>query len=64
MDKKFLEDLKESKARVALLIEGTEWKKLGLDGVLFVNKPRYALARLNNLFEESDFENEFHHFLT
>ena len=52
LNKNFFDDLKTSDAKVALLVEGTNWKDLGLRGVLLVKKPRYALARINSLFEE------------
>ncbi len=53
MSNRFLEDLKIGAARVALLIEGTNWIDYGLDGALFIKRPRYAVARINSLFEES-----------
>lgn len=49
---KFFGDLKESSAKVALLPSGTDWQDFGLSGVLLVEKPKYALARVNSLFEE------------
>ena len=53
LNEKFFEDLNVSDAKVALLLSGTKWMDLGLSGALFVKKPRYALARINSLFEES-----------
>lgn len=50
MDPKFLEGLIESKARVAIVPEGTDWQALGLDAAIFVPHPRYALSGVNNLF--------------
>ena len=52
LNKNFYDDLKTSKAKVALLPAGTDWKELGLSGVLLVEKTRYALAQINSLFEE------------
>ena len=52
LNEKFCSDLKVSNAKVALLIEGTNWQELGLSGVLLVKNPRYALAQVNALFEE------------
>ena len=56
MSPKFLNDLTMSDARVAALNEGTDWRQLGLDGALFVKRPRYAVAQVNSLFEKSEFE--------
>ena len=53
MSNSFLEDLKIGAARAALLIEGTNWMEYGLDGALFIKRPRYAVAQINSLFEES-----------
>ena len=53
MDESFLSELKFGYARVALLLEGTDWKGLGLKGALFVKRSRYAIAQINSLFEES-----------
>ena len=51
LSKKFFEDLKVSDAKVAILLKGANWQELGLSGVLLVEKPRYALAKINSLFE-------------
>ena len=56
MTNSFLEDLKIGAARAALLIEGTNWKALDLDGALFIKRPRYAVAQINSLFEVPSFE--------
>ncbi len=55
MNAKFIHELKAGNAKVALLMEGTDWKTLGLEGALFVKRARYAIARLNSLFEDTDF---------
>ena len=53
LNEKFFEDLTVSEAKVAVVLSGTNWMDLGLSGALFVQKPRYALARINSLFEEA-----------
>ena len=52
MDDKFLGDIKLGNAKTALLLEGSDWKSLNLEGALFVKRSRYAVAQVNNLFEE------------
>ncbi len=54
MSESYMEDLKTGKARTALLIDGTNWKDLGLEGALFVKRARYAVAQVNTLFEDTD----------
>ena len=56
MHENFLNDLKIGNARVALLMQGTNWKNLGLEGALFVKRSRYAIARINSLFNNFGFE--------
>ena len=56
MDKKFVQDLDKGEARTAIVMEGTDWKALGLDGALFVKQTRYTIARLSSLFEEAGIE--------
>ncbi len=50
MDPKFIANLAKGKARVAILPEGTDWKKLGLDAAVFAPHPRYVLSGVNQLF--------------
>jgi len=50
MNPKFLEALSSSKARVAIVPEGTDWQALGLEAAIFTPHPRYALSGVNNLF--------------
>ncbi len=52
MDPKYLDDLKNSKARAAILMENTDWRSLGLDGAILVSRARYALSGINSLFEK------------
>ncbi|MDG2474089.1 MAG: UDP-3-O-(3-hydroxymyristoyl)glucosamine N-acyltransferase [Paracoccaceae bacterium] len=56
MDEKFLKDVKLGDAKAALLLEGSDWKDLNLEGALFVKRSRYAVAQVNKLFEEHVFE--------
>lgn len=52
MDRDLLERLADTPARAAVVAEGSELPAAGrLDGVLFVARPRYALAILMELFE-------------
>ena len=51
-EKKYFEDVKSSDARVALFVEGTSWNGIGLEGALFVKRSRYAMAQINQLFDE------------
>jgi len=52
MESQFFDDLKNSKAKVALLINGTDWRALGLEGALFVDRSKYALSIVNDFFEK------------
>tara|TARA_A100001011_G_scaffold136458_1_gene143912 strand:- start:31 stop:1104 length:1074 start_codon:yes stop_codon:yes gene_type:complete len=52
MDKKFVGDLEQTNARVALVLEGTDWKKFGLQGALLVSGSRTALSEITGLFED------------
>lgn len=56
MGETFLKDLTFSKARAAILIDGTNWRDFGLEGVLLVQKTHYALAQINSLFQDSSSE--------
>jgi UDP-3-O-[3-hydroxymyristoyl] glucosamine N-acyltransferase len=42
----YAEGLAEGRARAAILWEGADWRALGLEAALFVQRPRLALARL------------------
>ena len=50
-DSKFFEDLRSGKAKAAVVLEGVDWKSLGLEGVLIVKRSRYALSMINSFFE-------------
>ena len=52
MDKRFLEDLKNSEADAALIKEGIDWKEFGLRGALVLGNSKYALSKITNLFKE------------
>ncbi len=46
MQPAYAEGLSSGRARAAILWEGADWRALGLDAALFVQRPRLALARL------------------
>jgi len=50
MDPKFLETLTASKARAAIVPEGTDWRALGLEAAIFAPHPRYVLSGVNQIF--------------
>lgn len=49
-DKNLLPLLKEGKARVAVISEGADFDTGLLDACIIVSRPRYAMAKLTNLF--------------
>ena len=51
MDEKFVGNLAQGRARVAILPEATEWQALGLKAAIFAPNPRYVLSGVNQLFE-------------
>ena len=46
MSERFADDLPKGSARAAILWEGADWRALGLEGAIFVPRPRYAMAHL------------------
>lgn len=46
-------DLRAGGAKVAVLWEGADWQALGLKGAIYVDRPRYAMARLTGVFERA-----------
>ena len=44
---KYVEQLKMGRASMALLAAGTNWKSLGLDAAILVERPRFAMAALS-----------------
>ncbi|MGR3539982.1 MAG: UDP-3-O-(3-hydroxymyristoyl)glucosamine N-acyltransferase [Hasllibacter sp.] len=46
MTERFAAGLAEGRARAAILWDGADWKALGLEGAIYVPRPRYAMAHL------------------
>jgi len=51
MAPKYAEGLSKGRARAAILWEGADWQALGLDGALYVQRPRVAMAHLSALVD-------------
>lgn len=51
MDSKYLDKIAEGRARAAIVPEGTDWRALGLEGAIFVTRPRLAMAGLSRAFD-------------
>ena len=51
MSEKYAAGLAQGAARVALLWEGADWQALGLEGAVFVTRPRLAMAGLSQAFD-------------
>jgi UDP-3-O-[3-hydroxymyristoyl] glucosamine N-acyltransferase len=51
MSEKYAAGLSQGSARVALLWEGADWEALGLEGAVFVARPRLAMAGLSKAFD-------------
>ena len=45
---KYVEELKVGQASIALLATGTNWKSLGLDAAILVERPRFAMATISS----------------
>lgn len=50
MDPDYADALERGAARAAVLWEGADWRALGLEAALFVERPRYAMAHVTHLF--------------
>jgi UDP-3-O-[3-hydroxymyristoyl] glucosamine N-acyltransferase len=50
MTPEFVEMLKGSDCRAAVLTKGTDWQDLGLDAAIFVERPRFAISRITETF--------------
>jgi UDP-3-O-[3-hydroxymyristoyl] glucosamine N-acyltransferase len=46
----FVEMLRDANCRAAVLTKGTDWQDLGLDAAIFVERPRFVISRLTELF--------------
>lgn len=51
MSPKYAEGLARGQARAAILWDGADWQALGLEGAVFVARPRLAMAHLSQLFD-------------
>ena len=46
----FVEMLRDANCRAAVLTKGTDWRDLGLDAAIFVERPRFAISRITETF--------------
>ena len=51
MQPAYAERLSEGRARAAILWEGADWRALGLEAALFVQRPRLAMAHLTRVLD-------------
>ncbi|WP_375261605.1 UDP-3-O-(3-hydroxymyristoyl)glucosamine N-acyltransferase [Palleronia sp.] len=51
MQPAYAERLSEGQARVAILWEGADWRAMGLEAALFVQRPRLAMAHLTSILD-------------
>lgn len=51
MQPAYAERLAEGRARAAILWEGADWRSLGLEAALFVQRPRLAMAHLTSILD-------------
>ncbi|MCV2865781.1 UDP-3-O-(3-hydroxymyristoyl)glucosamine N-acyltransferase [Defluviimonas sp. WL0075] len=51
MDPKYASGLSKGRARAAVLWEGADWGALGLEGAIFVPRPRYAMAGITRALD-------------
>ena len=57
ISKKYLHELKDTKASVALMFRGAEWQSFGLRAVLLPEEPRLKMAEIFNMYENNRNEN-------
>ena len=50
LEPNYIQQLKTTKARAAIVPFGFNWEKIGLDGVIFALKPKQTLLHLTNFF--------------
>ncbi len=61
MDAKYLPALAQGTARAAVVPEGTDWRALGLEAVIFAQRPRWAMAGVAELLDPGhDFGDGIH----
>jgi UDP-3-O-[3-hydroxymyristoyl] glucosamine N-acyltransferase len=46
----FVEMLRDANCRAAVLTKGVNWRDLGLDAAIFVERPRFAISRITETF--------------
>ena len=51
MRPEYASGLRHGKARAAILWQGADWRALGLEGALYVQRPRYAMALATQAFD-------------
>lgn len=51
MKPEYAEGLSRGKARVAMLWQGADWRAYGLEGALFMPRPRFAMAGVTRIFD-------------
>jgi UDP-3-O-[3-hydroxymyristoyl] glucosamine N-acyltransferase len=52
MDPKYASGLSKGQARAAVVWEGADWRKLGLEAAIFTPRPRLAMSRLTRAFDQ------------
>ncbi|MGI9368593.1 MAG: UDP-3-O-(3-hydroxymyristoyl)glucosamine N-acyltransferase [Ruegeria sp.] len=51
MSPKYAEALSKGSARVAVLWQGADWRNLGLDAAIFVQRPRFAMSGITAMLD-------------
>lgn len=51
MAPKYIEALALGRARAAILVQGSDWRALGLEGAILIARPRYAMAGLTQALD-------------
>ena len=57
ISKKYLHELKDTKASVALMFRGVEWQPFGLRAVLLPEEPRLKMAEIFNMYDNKRNDN-------
>ena len=48
---KYLDDLKDSSAKCALLVKGSDWTEYNLRAAIIVSRPRYAMSSISTILD-------------
>ena len=48
---KYLDDLKDSSAKCALLVNGSDWTEYNLRAAIIVSRPRYAMSTISTILD-------------